>query len=69
MMSELDRGGEMSHKRSKKMRKGFREIINGAATTVLRREIFRLARNRDILGIAVIIETDTVVILGILLCR
>jgi hypothetical protein len=59
----------MSHKRSKKMRKGFRKMINGAAATVLRREIFRLARNRDILGIAVIIETVAVVILGILLCR
>jgi type IV secretory pathway component VirB8 len=59
----------MSHKQSKKMRKGLRERINNAATSVLRREIFRLARNRDILGIVVIVETITIVILGIALCR
>ncbi|GMO44172.1 MAG: hypothetical protein Pg6C_06060 [Treponemataceae bacterium] len=59
----------MSIKINKKIRKEFREKINGAATLALRREIFRLARNRDILGVVAIAEAIVIIILGIMLCK
>jgi hypothetical protein len=40
---------------------------NGEAVLVLRREIFRLARGRDILGIAFILSALAVIILSFLL--
>jgi hypothetical protein len=40
---------------------------NGEATLMLRREIFRLARGRDILGIALILSGVAIIILSFLL--
>jgi hypothetical protein len=59
----------MSVRKNKKLRKEFREKINNAATLTLRREIFRLARNRDVLGIVTIAEAIVIIILGIVLCK
>jgi hypothetical protein len=42
---------------------------NGEATLRLRREIFRLARGRDILGIALILSAVAIIILSFLLYR
>jgi hypothetical protein len=47
----------------KKLRKQYREKINGLAMRDLKREIFRLARNRDILGIILIAENILFVII------
>jgi hypothetical protein len=47
----------MSNRLSKKLRKQYRQKINDATTADLRKEIFRLARNRDILGVFLILET------------
>jgi len=41
-------------KTAKKLRKMYRKKIDSMAVLDLKREIFRLARNRDILGIVVI---------------
>ena len=48
------------------MRK-FQDKLNSKANTALRREIFRLARNRDILGIALIVSALVIITLSILL--
>jgi hypothetical protein len=40
----------------KKLRKKYREQINSLAMRDLKNEIFRLARNRDVLGIILILE-------------
>lgn len=56
--------GQRSIKKYIKTRTAFQRRINSAADAALRREIFRLARIRDILGIIVIIET---IILGVML--
>ena len=48
------------------MRK-FQDKLNSKANTALRREIFRLARNRDILGIALIVSALDIITLSILL--
>jgi hypothetical protein len=44
----------MGIKASKKFRKLYRQKINSLAALDLKKEIFRLARKRDILGIIVI---------------
>ena len=41
--------------KAKKLRKMYRKKIDSMAVMDLKREIFRLARNRDVLGIVVII--------------
>jgi hypothetical protein len=46
----------MAQKTAKKLRKQYREKINSLAMRDLKKEIFRLARNRDILGIILILE-------------
>ncbi|GHU66539.1 hypothetical protein FACS189447_07610 [Spirochaetia bacterium] len=53
----------MNHRVVKKLRKQYRDKINGIATRDLRKEIFRLARNRDILGIILILENIFFIIL------
>jgi hypothetical protein len=53
----------MNSKVIKKLRKQYREKINGLAMGDLKREIFRLARNRDILGIILIAENILFVII------
>jgi hypothetical protein len=47
----------------KKLRKQYRDKINGITTRDLRKTIFRLARQRDILGIFLIAENIIFVIL------
>jgi hypothetical protein len=42
---------------------------NGEAALMLRREIFRLARRRDVLGVALIFSALAVIILSVLLYR
>ena len=42
-------------KAAKKLRKMYRKKIDSMAVLDLKREIFRLARNRDVLGIVVIL--------------
>jgi ABC-type long-subunit fatty acid transport system fused permease/ATPase subunit len=56
-------------KRRRFMREKYMEKINGSATLALRREIFRLARIRDILGIAFIISVLVIIALLVLLYR
>ena len=41
--------------KAKKLRKMYRKKIDSMAVMDLKKEIFRLARNRDVLGIVVII--------------
>jgi hypothetical protein len=53
----------MNSKVVKKLRKQYREKINSLAMRDLKKEIFRLARNRDILGIILIAENIVFVIL------
>jgi hypothetical protein len=53
----------MNAKIIKKLRKQYRQKINGLAMRDLKREIFRLARNRDILGIILIAENILFVII------
>jgi hypothetical protein len=62
-------GGKTEKKRRRFMREKYTEKINGAANLALRREIFRLARNRDILGIALIIVALVIIVLSIFLYR
>jgi hypothetical protein len=63
----------MSEKTQKQRRRFMRETlaekINGGASRVLKHEIFRLARNRDILGILLIIASVSIITLLILLYR
>jgi hypothetical protein len=48
---------QMSNKVEKKIRRGIRKKINDMSMMTLKKEIFRLARNRDILGAILIIES------------
>jgi hypothetical protein len=56
-------------KRRRFMREKYMEKINGMATLSLRREIFRLARVRDILGIILVFSSVAIIVLSILLFR
>jgi hypothetical protein len=47
----------MSNKAEKKIRRGIRKKVNDMSLLALRKEIFRLARNRDILGLTLILES------------
>jgi len=49
--------------KAKKLRKMYRKQIDGLAMSDLKKEIFRLARNRDILGLVVIGQGIILVIL------
>jgi hypothetical protein len=46
----------MGAKTEKKFRRSIRKRINDMSMMALKKEIFRLARNRDILGIVAIAE-------------
>ena len=54
-------------KRRKLTREKYREAINGVAASSLRREIWRLARARDVVGIIAIVEGIAIIILAVLL--
>jgi hypothetical protein len=47
----------MSNKAEKKIRRSIRKKVNDMSMLALRKEIFRLARNRDILGLTLILES------------
>jgi type IV secretory pathway component VirB8 len=47
----------------------FTEKLNSAANLELRKEIFRLARIRDILGLILIFSVIAIIVLSILLFR
>jgi hypothetical protein len=51
---------------AKRWRKQYRKRIDDMANMALKKEIFRLARNRDILGLVVITESVGIVILLII---
>jgi hypothetical protein len=53
----------MNARQSKKWRRGYRKQINAASSAALKKEIFRLARNRDILGIIAIAEGAAIAVL------
>jgi hypothetical protein len=59
----------MNARQSKKWRRGYRKQINAASSAALKKEIFRLARNRDILGIIAIAEGIALIILFYLAIR
>jgi hypothetical protein len=59
----------MTPKEAKKLRKIWKKRINGAANLDLRKEIFRLARNRDILGLLLIAAALVIVVLLVLLLK
>jgi hypothetical protein len=46
----------VNSRESKKWRRRFHKQIDAASNQALKKEIFRLARNRDILGIVAITE-------------
>jgi hypothetical protein len=46
----------MNNRQSKKWRRRFHKQIDASSNMALKKEIFRLARNRDILGIVAIAE-------------
>jgi hypothetical protein len=56
----------MNNTLAKKLRKQYREKINSLAMRDLKNEIFRLARNRDILGIILILENILFVVLTLI---
>jgi type IV secretory pathway component VirB8 len=62
-------GEKTEKKRRRFMREKYTEKINSTANLALRREIFRLARNRDILGIVLIIAALAIIALSIFLYR
>jgi hypothetical protein len=72
-MTIKEKGNKMSGKTEKRrrrfMREKYTEKINGSATLALRREIFCLARVRDILGLNLIFSVIAIMALSILLFR
>jgi hypothetical protein len=59
----------MSNRTDKKIRRSIRKKINDMSMMALKKEIFRLARNRDILGILLIGESLVFLIFIILTLR
>jgi len=57
----------MNNRQSKKWRRGYRKQIDAASNMALKKEIFRLARNRDILGLVVIGQGVVLAILSFIL--
>lgn len=60
---------KVEKKRRRFMREKFNEKINSDANRALHSEIFRLARNRDILGVLLIAALIAIITLSILLYR
>jgi len=56
-------------KRRRFMRESLTEKINNDASRLLKSEIFRLARNRDVLGIFLIIAVGVIITLSIFLYK
>jgi hypothetical protein len=56
----------MNNKVIKKLRKQYRKSVNRIATKDVKSEVFRVARNRDILGIILIVENVILIVLFLL---
>jgi Tfp pilus assembly protein PilO len=66
------RGNRMNRKSEKRHLKNtekFKQKLNSAANLALRKEIFRLARIRDILGLILIFSVVAIIALSVLLFR
>jgi hypothetical protein len=59
----------VNSRESKKWRRRFRKQIDAASNMTLKKEIFHLARNRDILGIIAIAEGVALAIIAYLVIR
>jgi hypothetical protein len=59
----------MSNKTDKKIRRSIRKKVNDISMLALKKEIFRLARNRDILGLTIILESLVFLIFIIITLR
>jgi hypothetical protein len=59
----------MTAREAKKLRKVWKKQINSMANTDLRKEIYRLARNRDILGLLLIAAAVVIVVLSVMLLK
>jgi hypothetical protein len=59
----------MNSREAKRWRRRFYKQIDAASNMALKKEIFRLARNRDILGLVAIIEAVLLIILFIFAIR
>jgi hypothetical protein len=59
----------MNNRQSKKWRRRYHKQIDAASNMSLKNEIFRLARNRDILGIVAIAEGVAIIIFIYLVFR
>jgi hypothetical protein len=59
----------MNSREAKRWRRQYRKKIDSMANIALKKEIFRLARNRDILGLVVIAEIILIIILFIFAVR
>ena len=53
----------MSNKQSKKWRRWYFQNLEAASHTTLKKEVLRLARNRDILGIVCILQGVALIVL------
>jgi len=56
-------------KRRRFFRENFTEKINGDANKLLKIELYHIARNRDILGVLLIIAAAVIVTLSVLLIK
>jgi hypothetical protein len=59
----------MSNRTDKKIRRSIRKKVNDMSMLALKKEIFRLARNRDILGLTLILESLSFLIFIIIILR
>jgi hypothetical protein len=65
------KGIDISIFKGRRLRNQYKKQINKAATKEIRKEVIRLARNRDILGIILILENIVLTVLfltGVLKC-
>ena len=51
--------------KGRRLRNQYKKQLNKVATKEIRKEVFRLARNRDILGIILILENVALIVLFI----
>jgi hypothetical protein len=63
----FQKGKLMNNTKIKKLRKQYRKQIKTIATNDVQKEVIRLARNRDILGLILILENIALIVLFIIL--
>ena len=59
------KGIDISVFKGRRLRNQYKKQLNKVATKEIRKEVFRLARNRDILGIILILENVALIVLFI----